>query len=181
MLLALKKKQSNISEYLMYMYQTEDLIRQFNFDLNQINNYVLKHIPTSEQEKKELLLWYASIIEKMQNEKIQTKGHLQELINLVGELTELHAQLEATNATYQNILSKADSYFKQQGEASGNTITNPVQLSLNAVYGFLLLKLKGKNISDEQQAMLNSFGDILSYLSFMHKKETNSSKNTDSK
>ncbi len=169
MLLAQKKKQSNISEYLIYMYQTEDLIRQFNFDLNQLNTYVLAHIPASEQEKKELLLWYASLIEKMQNEKIHTKGHLQELNQLVEKLTKLHTQLEATNAPYQAILSKAAPYFSQQTEASGNTLTNPVQLSLNAVYGFLILKLTGKKTTKTQQQMLDTFGDLLSFLSHAYK------------
>ena len=53
-----KKKQNNIAEYIIYMYQTEDLIRAFDCDMEQIRAYVLKHIPQAAEDKEALLNWY---------------------------------------------------------------------------------------------------------------------------
>ena len=45
MLLADKKKKENISEYIIYMYQTELLIRNFEFDIDKIKVHVFGNIP----------------------------------------------------------------------------------------------------------------------------------------
>ncbi|MDQ3394991.1 MAG: DUF4924 family protein, partial [Bacteroidota bacterium] len=58
MLLADKKKQKNISEYIIFLYQTEDLIRVYNFDIGLIENHVIKYFPVSGEEKKKNLDWY---------------------------------------------------------------------------------------------------------------------------
>ena len=39
----------------------------FEFDLNQITEYVIKHIP-NDDEKKRLILWYADIITQMKDD-----------------------------------------------------------------------------------------------------------------
>ena len=38
MQIAEQKKKSNIAEYILYMYQVEDVIRGYNFDLDRIMN-----------------------------------------------------------------------------------------------------------------------------------------------
>jgi len=164
------KKKNNIAEYIIHMYQTEDLIRTFEFDLNKINSYVITNIPVSVSEKKELILWYASLIESMQSQKITTTGHLLEIEDLIKQLTELHNKLIETDEEYKKRATIAEPFIKNQIKKSDNLVTNPVKICLNAIYGFLLLKLDGKNVSDEQQKMLDTFGDVLSYLSFKFKK-----------
>jgi hypothetical protein len=60
-----KKKSQNIGEYLIYLYQMEDLIRSFQGNLEEIRQYVVAHYPVSEQEKAEITAWFEGLLEKM--------------------------------------------------------------------------------------------------------------------
>jgi len=42
MLISREKRRSNIVEYLLYMYQIEDIIRSFQFDITQIDANVVQ-------------------------------------------------------------------------------------------------------------------------------------------
>ena len=46
-----KKKSQNIGEYLIYMYQMEDLIRSFQGNMDEIRQYVISHYPVADEEK----------------------------------------------------------------------------------------------------------------------------------
>ena len=64
MLLADKKKGENISEYIIYMYQTEMLIRNFDFDIDRIKIHIFENIPSekmSDEEKEKNLNWYVGV------------------------------------------------------------------------------------------------------------------------
>ncbi len=171
MIKAEELKAQNISEYIIHMYKSEDLVRTFEFDLTKITDYLIANIPVSASEKKEQILWYASLIENMQKEKIHTKGHLDELNQLVLELTALHENLLKKDETYKKLAFEAMPFIEKQIETSDYTITNPIVVCLNGIYGFLLLKINSKAVTDIQQEMLNAFGGILSYLSFSYKKD----------
>ena len=46
MLVAQQKQKENIAEYIIYMYQIEDIIRAYNFDVEAIlDNYVRPQLP----------------------------------------------------------------------------------------------------------------------------------------
>ena len=94
---ALKKKES-IAEYIIYMYQTEDLILSYKLNLDDIFEYVLKHMSSDEQVLKEQLLWYADLIEQMRKEDIvNSKKRLGSTQEYVDQLTRLHENLSATD------------------------------------------------------------------------------------
>ena len=168
---ALKKKES-IAEYIIYMYQTEDLILNYKLNLDDILEYVLRHISSDEQVLKEQLLWYADLIEQMRIEDIVTsKKRLSSTQEYVDQLTRLHENLLATDQSYQNKYTIAEKDIEHHIALSENTIGNPVQICLNGIYGMLLLRLNGKKVSEEQQSTLTKFGSVLEYLSDAYKKE----------
>lgn len=45
-------KQQNIAEYLLYMWQIEDLIRANQFDMAKIKERIIDPYPVSEEQKK---------------------------------------------------------------------------------------------------------------------------------
>jgi hypothetical protein len=63
-----KKKNKNLGEYIVYMYQMEDLIRSYQFNLGEIRQYVISHYPIPENEKEELTTWFESLIDQMKTE-----------------------------------------------------------------------------------------------------------------
>jgi len=166
------KKKESIAEYIIFMYQAEDLTKAYDYNLDDILEYVIKHMSSDEAVIKEQLLWYADIIEQMKNEDIaNSKKRLHSTQIYVDRLTRLHDQLLVTDESYMGNYAKADKDIRLHINLSENTIVNPVQICLNALYGLLLIKLNGKKVSDEQQTMLANFGSVLEYLSEAYKKE----------
>jgi Domain of unknown function (DUF4924) len=169
---ALVKKKESIAEYIIYMYQTEDLVRSYDLNLDDILEYVIQHMSKNEALIKEQLLWYADIIEQMKNENIiNTKLRLKSTQKYVNRLTSLHESRLMNDNSYINVYSKAEKDILEHIALSENTIENSVQICLNGIYGMLLLKLNGKKITSEQQQTLTNFGAVLEHLSEAYKKE----------
>ncbi len=153
------------------MYQTEDLIIAYDFNLDDIFTYVIRHMSKNKQVLKELLLWYAGVIDAMQTEGIKNnRKRLSTTQAYVTELTALHEELLAKDADYQKVYRKAATDIHHHINLSDNTVTNPVQICLNGIYGMLLLQLNGKKVPAGQQAALEKFGAVLAYLSAAYKK-----------
>lgn len=168
--IAKDKKENNISEYIIHMYQTEDLLRSYNFDIDQIEKNVIKDIPQDQQEKDSLKNWYSEIAKKMKVEGIKEKGHLSEVQEIVQELSSLHIELLKSDKSYREIYDQAKLSINKNMEFSQGQITDPIQICLNGIYGLLLLRLEGKQVSEEQMDAVTKFGDVLSYLSYKYKK-----------
>ena len=68
MIIADKLKDSNRAEYLLYMWQVEDLIRAYKCDSERIaNEYISRFDLTSEQRAK-TIEWYSNLCEMMRSE-----------------------------------------------------------------------------------------------------------------
>ena len=58
MYIASQKRKENIAEYLLYMWQIEDLIRANGLDLDKIKSNVIDKYQLSEPQIKEMTEWY---------------------------------------------------------------------------------------------------------------------------
>lgn len=164
MILADKKKKENISEYIIHMYQTEDLIRAYNFDMEAIREYVIKHIKNADPEV--LFNWYKGMAEKMKEEGLEERGHLKSTQEVVKQLSALHENLLKADQQYRQIYSKTAVYIHQTIEQSQGKVKEPVQAALNGIYGYLLIKINGQKLDESLMPAVNAFGDLLSYLSY---------------
>jgi hypothetical protein len=160
------KKRENIAEYIVYMYQTEDLISTFDFNLNNIHEYVIRHMSQDAAEIKSLLLWYADIIDRMKQEKLPAIGRrLSSTQAFVTELSELHSELLVKDEVYQAIYREIEQDLATQIERSEGQVADPVQICLNAVYGKLVINLNGKSLPAEHEKLVVRFGKLLAHLS----------------
>ena len=93
MLIARQKKEENIAEYMLYMYQVEDVIRAYDFNIDRIiTEFVRPQLPDDaflDQYRK----WYEGLILEMQSERIIESGHLLRLQEVLVELSYLHNSL----------------------------------------------------------------------------------------
>ena len=96
MLIAQHKKQTNIAEYILYMWQIEDIIRYNNFDLTQINDTIISKFEVPKETQYDIKLWYQNLIEQMLKEGKSEKGHLSFLVKQLDELNNLHNSLLTT-------------------------------------------------------------------------------------
>jgi hypothetical protein len=170
--IAEKKKSHNIGEYLIYMYQMEDLIRSFQGNMEEIRKYVIAHYPVSEEEKEKITSWFEEILHQMKHEGILEKGHLQELSQLVEQLLKLHYRLLKTEKSYFETYHLSKPYILTSNlETTEENPYNEIQICLNGVYGLLLCRLLGKKVSDEQIKAAQAFGEVLSFLNLVYQRE----------
>lgn len=169
MTIAENKKKNNISEYIIYMYQTEDLIRAYDFNMDEIRDYVIKHFPVDDSEKEAIAKWYFDVREQMIQEKIQEKGHLSYVNKIAAELGEMSKQLLKSDQTYRQIYDRAKIHINKNMELAQGAVQDPIQVCLNAIYGLLLLRMNGKQVDESLKEGINAFGEVLSYLSYKYK------------
>lgn len=92
--IARQLKEKNIAEYLIYMWQEEDLIRANHGELEEIEANVIARYP--EDQRPALREWYGNLITMMNEEGVREKGHLQINKNIIINLTELHNALTSS-------------------------------------------------------------------------------------
>lgn len=170
--IAEKKKAKNIGEFIIYMYQMEDLLRAYQFNMKDVKQYVVSHYPISEEEKEETFQWFQELADSMSHEGIKDSGHLKSVQSMVDLLANLHWQLLKTDNTYFNIYQKAKPHIIQMViEAGEKSPGNEIQICINAIYGLLLAKLRGREIPKDIVAATEIFGDVLSYLNWAYFEE----------
>jgi hypothetical protein len=166
-----RKKQTNIAEYIIHMYQTEDLIRAFEFDIDKIKEFVIKNIPEGEESKKDLTVWYKKKLTEIQSQGIEKSGHLTELNQIVVELNELKNKLMSSDSAFEKTYNDAKPFIEKSITLSDGQITDEIQICLNGIYGLLLLRMNGKNVPADLMTGLNHFGNVLSHLSYKYKQD----------
>ena len=175
MITARQKRKENIFEYLIYMWQVEDLIRAYHFNMDEIEERVIAQYDQPEDVKRKIRVWYQELIEMMRGEGVMEKGHIQINKNVIAELTDLHLQL--LKAPQENIYGSL--YYKtlpaivQLRSKSGGSDISEIETCFTAVYGFLLLKMQGKEISSETTDSVKQISTLLTFLAArFHEKET---------
>ena len=93
MYIASQKHKENIAEYLLYMWQIEDVIRANGLDIDKIKTNVIDRFQLDDAQKKEMTEWYESLIDMMRRENVEKNGHLQLNKNVIIQLTDLHLAL----------------------------------------------------------------------------------------
>ncbi|MFT5581409.1 MAG: hypothetical protein ACI9G9_000659 [Psychromonas sp.] len=167
MLIAQQKQKDNIAEYILYMYQIEDVIRAYQFNLDLImENYVKPHIPNSsflESYRK----WYQGLILDMKSQKLEKSGHLSDIQEILMEITYLHTTLInlADDHNYKGVFERALPFIEEFKEKSNLKEKNHVEVAFHAMYMKLLLKLQKKEISSETEEAFDSMRVMLAYLS----------------
>ncbi|MFC2121971.1 DUF4924 family protein, partial [Bacteroidota bacterium] len=62
MIIAKEKRYTNIAEYILYMWQIEDIIRAYKFDIDEIEKNIISKYDQPENILKEIRYWYISLI-----------------------------------------------------------------------------------------------------------------------
>ncbi len=173
MLIANQKKNENIAEYLLYMWQIEDMIRAYKLDIDLIQQYIIDKFNQPDEVKQQIREWYENLIEMMRSENIVEKGHLQINQNVIVTLTELHFRLLQSpkepfySAAYYQTLP----YIVELRSKAGENQVGEVETCFSALYGVLLLKLQGKSVTEETQAAVKQISKFLAVLAEKYKQE----------
>ncbi|WP_295730227.1 DUF4924 family protein [uncultured Muribaculum sp.] len=163
---ASQKRKENIAEYLLYMWQIEDLIRANGFDIDKIRASIIDRYDLPPEKKKELEEWYESLIDMMRREGVEKNGHLQLNKNTIIQLDDLHRQLMADPkfVDYQAEFYKTLPYIVELRARQGDNKLGEIETCFAALYGTLLMRIQGKEISPETSAAISQITRFISLL-----------------
>jgi hypothetical protein len=164
MLIAKAKRNENIAEYILYMWQIEDLLRAMNFDRDSIFRTLVEPLNVSENKKQEILYWYLGIIDLLKEEKKEEVGHNYHSLHVIRELNDLHLSLLENDAKYSSLFASAKDDIKLFSEKSAKK-TSDIEIAFDALYAKLLLKMKHEQISNETSAAFDRITSMIAYLS----------------
>ena len=173
MFIAQKLREKNIAEYLLYMWQTEDMIRAFGCSLSRIRREYISRFNYSEEQIEEETDWFGNLITMMNSEGCREQGHLQINKVTLQQLEELHAQLLAStkfpfyNAEYDKVLP----YIVELRNRGANKEENEIETCFNSLYGVMPLRLQHKDITPNTQHAVKEITTFVGMLSDYYKKD----------
>ncbi|MCM1050471.1 MAG: DUF4924 family protein [Paenibacillus sp.] len=166
MIIASQKHKENIAEYLIYMWQIEDIIRANGLDIDRIKENVIDRFNLSPAQSKEMVEWYESLIDMMRREGVEKSGHLQLNKNVIIQLTDLHLALlkDPRFPEYTAEFYKTLPYIVELRSKAGENPAGELETCFNALYGMLMLRLQGKEITPETKAALTQISKFIALL-----------------
>lgn len=173
MYIAHQLKEKNIAEYLLYLWQVEDLIRAAHWDMDVLRKEVVsKFQPTPEQEV-ELLQWYEGLIEMMREENVLQSGHLQMSKNVIIRLMDLHIALlkSPKYPFYSGAYYKALPFIVELRAKNNGKEEPELETCFEALYGVMLLRLQKKEVRTETLRAVEGISSLLSMLANYYIKE----------
>lgn len=173
MLTSKEKRKENIAEYLLYMWQIEDIIRAYNLDIEKITLNIIDKYNLDSEKKKEYIDWYESLIMMMRSEGVTNNGHLQINKNVIIQLTSLHSELLKSPEfpDYSAEFYKTLPFIVEIRSKAGEHKSGELETCFNALYGILLLRLQGKDITPETAIAIKQISKFIALLAAYFKKD----------
>ena len=172
MFIAQELRKNSIAEYLLYMWQVEDIIRAYGCSLSRIRKEYIDSFELDDEKKEEELDWWGNLVRMINQEGCREQGHLQINKIVVQDLTELHAQLLQSSkfpfytSEYYKVLP-----FIVELRNRGDKDLSEIETCLNALYGVMMLRLQHKDISPDTKHAIYEITTFLGMLSDYYKKD----------
>ena len=173
MYISQKLQKENIAEYLLYMWQVEDLIRANGLDIDKLQESYLNRFKLEGKEADAQREWYENLIEMMQSEGVQEKGHLQINKSVITMLNDLHNELlkSPKHPYYSAAYYKALPYIVELRNRSNTRDECEIENCFDAMYGLMMLRLQGKPVSEDTKKAMEDISRFLAMLAEYYKKD----------
>lgn len=173
MFIAQELRKKSIAEYILYMWQVEDIIRAYDCSLTRIRNEYIEKFNYSDEQKAEELDWFGDLVRMMNSEGVRQKGHLQINKIRIQALQELHDTLLSSpkfpfySAEYYRVLP----FIVELRNKGASKEECEVETCLNALYGTMMLRLQNKDITQETQHAIKEITTLMGMLSDYYQKD----------
>lgn len=183
MFISQQLRKDNIAEYLLYMWQVEDIIRAYGCSLTVLRRDYISQFDYDEEKKEELTDWYGDLIRMINQEGCRESGHLQINKVVMMQLIELHEQLLESpkfafyNAEYYKVLPFIVELRNRGANTDERHLTgkereeNEIETCFNALYGTMMLRLQKKEISQNTLHAIREITTFIGMLSDYYKKD----------
>lgn len=168
----LRKK--SIAEYLLYMWQVEDIIRAYDCSLTRLRREYIAQFDYTDEQREEMTDWYGDLVRMMNQEGKRERGHLQINQVVMQQLTELNAELIESSkfpfytSEYYKVLPYIVELRHKGGEAND---TPEIETCFNALYGTMLLRLQKKEITPDTEHAVKEITTFIGMLSDYYQKD----------
>lgn len=156
-----------MAEYLLYMYQVEDMIRANKLDINSIEQTLINRFDVPYEVKRDMREWYKNLVQMLKDEGKEESGHLALLEHTAAQMSEVHHQVlnQGEDTSYKEVFNKAKPQIEALRMRSGHSKESDIQVALNGLYGLLILKLKKTPITEETKKAFDSIRELVAELS----------------
>ena len=175
MIVAQKLRKQNISAYIIYMFQVEDIIRAYGLDVDRICNEYLPRFQYTKEQIVDQRDWYAGLIRMMQEEGVQECGHVQVVKNTLMLMFDRHRELLADpkQPFYSAAYYKALPFIVELRSKGMNKEKNEIENCVDALYGATVLKMQGRELTNETKQALQPISYLLEMLSKLYNEDKN--------
>ncbi|MBQ3189364.1 MAG: DUF4924 family protein [Bacteroidaceae bacterium] len=173
MFISKELRKNNIAEYLLYMWQVEDMLRANNMSIENICSSVVSNYNLGEEQRNELIAWYDNLLEMMRIEGVSQSGHLQINKNVIIMLTDLHLRLLKSpkvpfyTAAYYKVLP----YIVEFRNKSNGQAKCEIENCFDALYMVWMMRLQKRDINAETLNATAEISKFVSMLSLYYKED----------
>lgn len=175
MFIASKKRKENIAEYILYMWQIEDIIRAYGLDIDRIDTNFIRPQNLRPEQAKNVREWFESLIDMMKQEGVVSAGHLQINRNVMMNLTDFHNSLLAddSHAKYRALFYSVLPLIVELRAKAGDNPAGEIETCFNLLYATLLLRLQKKDISKSTADAVTQISHFIATLTHLFHKDEN--------
>ncbi|MFI3314316.1 MAG: DUF4924 family protein [Rikenellaceae bacterium] len=168
MLIAKQKRRENIAEYILYLWQLEDVIRALEFDEQAIYKHLVENSNNDDSIKQMVLYWYIDIANIIKSEGKSDHGHMEHTIHLIGELNDLHLMLLKSDAgkSYLPLFLDLAPHLKELRNRQKESSSNDIELCFKALYGVMLQRIKQNDKFDSD--VIELISPVIAMLSHIY-------------
>ncbi|MBQ5830721.1 MAG: DUF4924 family protein [Alistipes sp.] len=143
--IAQAKRKENIAEYILYLWQLEDLLRALQFSPEAIYSQLVAPREVADEQKHIYLLWYMDIVNLLRKEGKEQSGHLEHTLHLIGDVNNLHLQLmqNPVGEHYRKTFARLAPQLPQLRAMISRDDVSDTELAFRALYAAMLYRIKG--------------------------------------
>ena len=173
MFISQELRKKSIAEYLLYMWQVEDLIRAYGCSLSRIRHEYIDRFDYTDEQKDEMTDWYGNLVRMMNQEGCRERGHLQINKIVMQQLVELNAQLlsSAKFPFYSSEYYKVLPFIVELRNRGASKDETEIETCFNALYGVMMLRLGKKKISPDTEHAIKEITTFIGMLSDYYLKD----------
>ena len=149
--IAQAKRKENIAEYILYLWQIEDLLRALQFSPEAIYSQLVAPRDVEEEQKHIFLLWYMDIVNLLRKEGKDESGHLEHTLHLIADMHNLHLQLmhHPIGEHYRKTFARLAPQLPSLRAMVQNEEISDTELAFRALYATMLYRIKGDKKREE--------------------------------
>lgn len=173
MIIAQQKRKENIAEYLLYMWQVEDLLRACDLDDDRIDQLLVSRFKDIVPDEQILAIrqWYLELRDMMLGEGKRQSGHLQINENVITDMNDLHQRMlkEGQDAIYTSCFYSTLPYIVELRGREGEKKLGELETCFTALYGLMILNMQKREISEQTKVAMQQISKFIALLADKYK------------